>query len=151
VSYGFASAFSEDERKQLALLHLFQGFVDVGTIRMMGRPEADWALDEVRGLTREQGIGLLDRAAEIGLLTALGNGYYSLHPALPWYFRELFERDYTGEKADRAGRAFVEVMGDLGNCYLSKYKSGDRRVFDLLMAEEDDLLVARRLARQHSR
>jgi hypothetical protein len=34
------------------------------------------------GLTHEQGIALLDRAAEVGLLNAHGGGYYSIHPAL---------------------------------------------------------------------
>ena len=38
LSYGFASAFSDDERKQLALLHLFQGFVDVDAIARDGQP-----------------------------------------------------------------------------------------------------------------
>ena len=33
LSYGFEHAFSEDERKQLALLHLFQGFVNVGVLQ----------------------------------------------------------------------------------------------------------------------
>ncbi len=94
LSYGFENAFTETERKQLALLHFFQGFVDVDALRAMGNPEADYCLPEVRGLTREAGIALLDRAAEIGLLTAHGGGYYSIHPALPWYFRSLFEQYY---------------------------------------------------------
>ncbi len=38
LSYGFASAFNDDERKRLALLHLFQGFVDVDALRAMGLP-----------------------------------------------------------------------------------------------------------------
>ena len=37
LSYGFGEAFGEGERKVLALLHLFQGFVDVDALRMMGR------------------------------------------------------------------------------------------------------------------
>ena len=32
------------ERKQLALLHLFQGFVDVDALRAMGDPEGDLCL-----------------------------------------------------------------------------------------------------------
>ena len=32
-------------------------------------PKANWCLPEVRGLTFEAGIALLDRAAEVGLLT----------------------------------------------------------------------------------
>ena len=87
----------------------------------MGNPQAEWALDEVRGLTREQGIALLDRAAEIGLLISHGGGYYGVHPALPWFFRELFARHFAGEKAQRARRAFVEAMGDLGNYYIRQY------------------------------
>ncbi len=62
-------------------------------------------------MTREQGMDLLDRAAELGLLVALGGGYYSVHPALPWYFRDLFARHFAEEKAERARRAFVEAMG----------------------------------------
>ena len=33
LSYGFEHAFTEEERKKLALLHLFQGFVDVDVLR----------------------------------------------------------------------------------------------------------------------
>ncbi len=50
LSYGFAHAFAEDERKVLALLHLFQGFVDVDALRQMGHPDVDYCLPEVRGL-----------------------------------------------------------------------------------------------------
>jgi hypothetical protein len=98
LSYGFVHAFTDDERKLLALLHLFQGFVDVDALRQMGHPNVDYCLPEVRGLTREAGIALLDRAAEVGLLTAHGGGYYSIHPALPWYFKGLFERYYPVTK-----------------------------------------------------
>jgi hypothetical protein len=89
LSYGFDHAFDEDERKILALLHLFQGVVDVDALLMMGAPAGDWSLEAVRGLTRERAIALLDRAAEVGLLAARG-GYYGIHPALPWYFRDQF-------------------------------------------------------------
>ena len=48
----------------------------------MGDPDEDYCLPEVRGLTREAGIALLDRAAEIGLLTSHSGGYFTIHPAL---------------------------------------------------------------------
>jgi hypothetical protein len=108
LSYGFEHAFTEEERKQLALLHLFQGFVDVGVLRLMGAPEAEWCLPDVKGLTREAGIALLDRAAEVGLLTAMGGGHYRIHPALPWYFRQLFEQHYP------VGQAGVPSLGPAG-------------------------------------
>jgi tetratricopeptide (TPR) repeat protein len=151
LSYGFGTAFTADERKVLALLHLFQGFVNVAALRLMGDPEAKWCLAAVRGLTRERGIALLDRAAEIGLLHGHGDGYYGIHPALPWYFRELFAREFPEEVGDAnsARRAFVEAMGVLGNLYHNTYQDGRREVLSAVMAEEDNLLVAWRLARAH--
>jgi tetratricopeptide (TPR) repeat protein len=149
LSYGFGTLFDDDQRRILALLHLFQGFVDVDALRTMGDPASEWCLAAVRGLTRERGIALLDRAAEIGLLTALGDGYYNIHPALPWYFRALFERDFAETTGDAglARRAFVEAIGQLGNLYHSVYTEGRREVLGAIAAEEDNLLAARRLAR----
>jgi len=130
LSYGFEHAFNEEERKQLALLHFFQGFVDVDVLRMMGNPEAPWCLPQVRGLTREAGMALLDRAAEVGLLTAHG-GYYSIHPALPWYFKSLFDQYYAQSpipNIQSPARAFVEAVGELGDYYHNQYGDGNRDV-----------------------
>jgi tetratricopeptide (TPR) repeat protein len=146
LNYGFEHAFNEGERQQLALLHLFQGFVDVDALRLMGNPEAEWSLAEVRGLTRDPGVQLLDRAAEVGLLTAHGGGHYSIHPALPWFFRGLFEERSAEERA-RALRAYVEAVGSLGNYYAERYVRGNREVVGALRAEESNLLHAFALAR----
>jgi tetratricopeptide (TPR) repeat protein len=147
LSYGFDHAFGEDERRILALLHLFQGFVDVDALGMMGDPDAEWCLEAVRGLTREQGIALLDRASEVGLLNGHGGGYYGIHPALPWYFRDLFERYYPGEAGNASRRAFTEAMGVLGNFYHDRFNQGHRGVaLSALAAEEDNLLAAWRIA-----
>ncbi len=113
LAYGFEHAFSEKERRCLALLHLFQGFVDVDVLVFMGQ-EAVWSLPEVRGLSRRQWTSLLDRVAETGLLTAHGSGCYSIHPALPWFFKSLFEMAYSGDRLV-ATRAFVEAVGELGH------------------------------------
>jgi tetratricopeptide (TPR) repeat protein len=163
LAYGFEHAFTDAERKQLALLHLFQGFVDVGALRYMGRPTADSCLPEVRGLTREAAIALLDRAAEVGLLTPLGNGAYSIHPAVPWFFKNLFDLYYAGRSAHpsdeppgrtathslRPVRAFVEAIGELGNFYKMQYEEGRRAAISALAAEEANLLYARNLARRN--
>jgi tetratricopeptide (TPR) repeat protein len=149
LSYGFATAFSAGEQKVLALLHLFQGFVDVDALRIMGEPEAEWCLEAVCGLSREQGITVLDRAAEIGLLERRGGGYYGIHPALPWYFRALFERYFPEDttNADRARRAFVEAIAQLGAFYFVAHEEGNSEVIKAIAAEEDNLLAAWRLAR----
>ena len=147
LGYGFEHAFDEEERRRLALLHLFQGFVDVDALTTMGHPEAPWSLPEVRGLSRDAAVALLDRAAEVGLLERHGGGTYGIHPALPWFFRDLFERFY-GETREAARRAFVEAMGEIGNYYHQQYEYGNRDVIGLLRAEEANLLQACRLARQ---
>ncbi len=123
LAYGFENAFTEDERKQLALLYLFQGFADVDALRFMGNPDEEWCVPEVKDLTREVGIELLDRTAEVGLLSALGRGYYRIHPALPWFFLRLFE-EYYSETPIAAIRAFVGQSGNWGFTMLANTRPG---------------------------
>jgi tetratricopeptide (TPR) repeat protein len=146
LAYGFDKSFTETERKQLALLHLFQAFVQVDSLVLMGDSRLQ-CLPEVKGLRRGVWTALLDQAAEIGLVTSLGGGYYyGIHPALPWFFRSLFERHYS-EKRIAATRAFVEAIGEMGNHYFWQYEGGNRGVIDVLAAEETNLLHALSLAR----
>jgi hypothetical protein len=154
LAYGFQHAFDEEERARLALLHLFQGFVNVAALRAMGHPDVDWSLAPIRGLDRDDWIPLLDRAAEVGLLRAHGGGYYGIHPALPWFFREMFDDRFPSPEAgegpgEGAVRAYVEAVGALGDYYHDQYVDGNRGVVDALGAEEANLLRARRLALRH--
>ena len=71
LAYGFETAFDDKERRRLALLHLFQGVADAGTLAAM-----------VLGGSEDEWRALLNRAAEIGLLARLGDDRYNLHPAL---------------------------------------------------------------------
>jgi hypothetical protein len=146
LSYGFGAAFTEQDRRTLALLHHFQGFVDVDVLTWMGDTSKDWHVPAVVGLTREQAIALLERAAEVGLLAAYVGGYYRIHPALPWFFRQLYQEHYPD---DAPTRAYVEAMGDLGNYYHNQYGAGNRGVIAALKAEEANLMYAWRLAQQH--
>ncbi|MFZ5910326.1 MAG: CHAT domain-containing tetratricopeptide repeat protein [Chloroflexota bacterium] len=161
LSYGFETAFTEEERKILALLHFFQGFVHAATFMYMGFKDNEWHLPELEWLTKDSIGNLLDRASEIGLLTAHGGGYYTIHPALPWFFGELFEQYYPApapQPADdpndqlpitnrqSALRAFVEAIGALGDYYHDQYEDGNREVIAPLRAEEANLLHARALA-----
>jgi tetratricopeptide (TPR) repeat protein len=146
LSYGFNHAFNEEELRQLALLHMFQGFVNVDALVLIGAPEVEWSLPSVLGLSREAGVALLDRAAEVGLLTALGGGYYVIHPALPWFFKALFDQ-YYGDNPTSPIRAYVEAISHLGNYYTEQYERGNREVIGALVAEEENLLHARQLAR----
>jgi hypothetical protein len=117
----------------------------------MGAPDTEWGLPELRGATRESLIELLDQAAEVGLLSSHGSGYYTIHPALPWFFHGLFTGFYNPPSAvpNLQLRAFVKAMGELGNYYHSQYNEGKRDVINALSAKEANLLHARRLARTH--
>lgn len=145
LNCGFENTFSADERKILALLYFFQGFVDVDVLKVMGDPDEDYALPALRNQTREIFIPLLDRAAEVGLLTALGGGCYTIHPALPWFFKGFFEKFFPKDHLPE--RAFVRALGELGEYYLRQYSEGIRDVIALLTREESNFLHARYIAR----
>ncbi|HSN77834.1 MAG TPA: CHAT domain-containing protein [Anaerolineae bacterium] len=182
LDYGFRHAFGQDELPIVALLHLFQGTVHVAALAMMGA--GDYALPELAGKTPEQLTALLDRATEVGLLTQLTDhsslftGYYTIHPALPWYLRQLFDEHYPltptlspqgrGGQSEARGqtlpspsegeglgvrvtplRAWVEAMGELSNYYTEQFVGGNRDVIRPLALEEANLLHARRAARRH--
>ena len=154
LSYGFEQAFNEHERQQLALLHLFQGFVNVDVLCWMGEPDTDWCIPALCGLTRAVGISLLNRAADIGLLTTQESGRYFVHPAVPWYFKSLFDKYYPNtsvfeakeSRATLATRAFVQAMGDFGDYCYRQYDQGKWQVINLLIFEEANLLHARQIS-----
>ena len=98
LRYGYENAFTTKEQKILSLLHLFQGVVSTLTMGFMGYNQNENHLKELEGISPESAQKLLNRATEVGLLTDLGNGYYAIHPALPWFFKGLFAANFP-EKA----------------------------------------------------
>jgi tetratricopeptide (TPR) repeat protein len=135
LDYGLRAAFDPAERACLAPLALFQGFVDAK------------AHARVAGLDREAAGRLLDRAAEIGLLTALGDGYYTIHPALPWHLRHTG----TASLGPEAEAAYTAAIASLGRYWLDRFNQGHAQVISVLAAEEANLLHARQLARAAGR
>lgn len=152
LDYGFRHAFKDDELPIVALLHLFQGTVDVDAFEAMSRV-GEHALPELKGRSKEHLTGLLERAKDTGLLTQIGPAYFTIHPALPWFLRQLFARYYDGQAgrstAQAALRAWVEAIGSLGDYYTEQFIEGNQRVINLLELEEANLLHARRLARRN--
>ncbi len=152
LDYGFRHAFKDDELSIIALLHLFQGTVYVDVLYAMGNVD-DHALPELKGKNKEHLTDLLERAKDTGLLTQIGPAYFIIHPALPWFLRQLFARHYDGQggrsTAQVALRALVEAVGELGEYYQRKFNEGNQGVIDLLELEEVNLLHARRLARRN--
>src|SRR5579859_2900027 len=153
LDYGFEHAFTDPERAQLALLALFQGFVAVDALLIMGNSNLEGGpVAALAGLDRERGIALLDRAAETGLLTIRGHGYYAVHPAIPWHLRRLFEHHY-GPPASPAAQhpihAWTAAISAIGEYWTRRYASGHTDAIGALGAEEDNLLRARQLVRQN--
>ena len=152
LSYGFTHAFTEAERGQLAVLHLFRDTIDADALRLMGDPvtAGDDAVPQLAGLTRDTVIALLDRAAAIGLLSSLGGGYYAIHPALPWYFTTLHTETYgppASPPARQAARAYTHTLAALGDYYARQDGDGAGDPVPALRAEEGNLLHALALAR----
>jgi tetratricopeptide (TPR) repeat protein len=144
LSYGFDQAFTDAERAQLAVLHLFRDTVDADALQLMGDSDiaGEDAVPELAGLDRDTGIELLDRAAGIGLLTSIGGGYYEIHPALPWYFTTMFTTTYgppDAPAASRATRAHARAIGKLGDYYFHQAGEGHAQVIGALRAEEANL------------
>ncbi|HEX8071034.1 MAG TPA: CHAT domain-containing protein [Pyrinomonadaceae bacterium] len=152
LNYGFRHAFQDDELPIIALLHLFQGTVDVDALHWMGGA-VEHALPELKDRSKEQLTSLLERATDTGLLTHLGETWFTIHPALPWFLRQLFTRHYDGQAgrstSQAALRAWVEAVGALGNYYHQQFAEGNHGVINLLGLEEANLLHARRLARRN--
>jgi hypothetical protein len=168
LSYGFENAFTEDERRQLALLHLFQRSISEDALLLMGNLRSkteDYSLLSLRQLDQASCGILLGRASEIGLLTMQAQNRYAIHPALPAFFRTAFDYFYPPVSASNqpssiianpnrvaendqlgATRAFAFAMSTLGEYYRSHYHEGDRTFIAALKAEELNLLSAWRTA-----
>ena len=87
------------------------------------------------------------------MLTHLGGTWYSIHPALPWFLRQVFARHYDGKDgrstAETALRAWVKAMGNLSNYYHGQFADGNREVIHFLELEEANILHCRSVARTH--
>jgi len=145
LSYGFQHAFDDFEREIIALLYFFQGFVHVDVLMCILDPGTPWHIKDLRSPTREEVIKLLNRANEVGLLKVLDGCYCSVHPALPWYFKKLFDHYYKGRE-NEAVKAFVEAVSSFGEYLFKEYSNGNRGAISFLAVEESNLLYAIQLA-----
>ena len=150
LAYGFTHAFTVAEHAQLALLHLFRDFVDIDALRFMGDPDTagDDTVAALAGTDRDTLTALLGRAAELGLLTGHGGGYFGIHPALPWFFTDLYTHHILDP--DAAQRAYTHAYATLGLYYHEQVEQGRAAgTLPALRAEEANLRHALHLARTH--
>jgi hypothetical protein len=133
-------------RQRLGVLGLFQGFVNEDVLTAMS--VADNAPELLHGPGRDDWRRTLGTAAEVGLLRRVGEGYYTVHPALPWFFRDLL-REAFPEHLDALERTFSAVYGAYGYQLSQMFQTNAQSAVTLLRAEEGNLRHALRLARQH--
>jgi tetratricopeptide (TPR) repeat protein len=167
LEYGWTKESFRENWRILALLHLFQGWVNVVTVRTMGNPQQSWGLATVRDLSLEEGIAFLNQAAEAGLLLRIPvtekanqlDGLYIAHPALPWFLKPWFDQAYPDQPTDdlatnvsmrmAAIRAFTHAVGELGEFLHQQYSRGQPSAVADLFAEHDNLRYAWEFARTH--
>lgn len=110
--------------------------------------QVDGAPDMLKGLGRDEWIRMLDVAAEVGLLRRVGKGYYTVHPALPWFFYDLLREALPGH-LDWLEKTFSKVYGGYGDYLSDMFQTNAQIAMSLLSAEEGNLIYSLQLARRH--
>jgi hypothetical protein len=107
VRYSFHRLDSADQDRLPALV-FFVGVADARVLALLSEQKDVPA--RFAGIDRTGWEATLDRASRAGLVTALSDGVYQIHPALPGYLTSLWIR--------RAASAFVNEYGAAGSAYL---------------------------------
>jgi len=125
ITYSIAHLDPAD-RRLLTAVCLFHGVVVAGMLGMFSSVEQ--APQRFRGIDPERWVTLLDRAAHVGLLTALGEGVYGIHPALPAHLASQWRAEepdaYSSQRA-AAEQALLHAHTALGVKLFEMIRTGD--------------------------
>ncbi|MDJ0705470.1 MAG: tetratricopeptide repeat protein [Leptolyngbyaceae cyanobacterium MO_188.B28] len=99
-------------------------------------------------LQKSDWLGLLDEAAEAGILEHLGETYYNIHPALPWYLRQQLSAHHPDDKIRDLEKKWVLFYAGLADNYRQKLIDEAELATNILLIEESNLLTTLRLAEQ---
>jgi tetratricopeptide (TPR) repeat protein len=145
LNYGLAHAFTEDERKAIALLHLFQGHVNRAVFQSMGT--GPQPIPEVEQCDDRKIVKIFETARELGILESPGSQAYRIHPAVPWFFREAFDKYFAGREAE-CRRQFCLAVGMAGVQISQAFNHSAPWAAAALSLEEANLRYALKLAIQ---
>ncbi|MGC4046160.1 MAG: tetratricopeptide repeat protein [Armatimonas sp.] len=136
LTYRF-NALPEADVARLSVLGLFQGFVNAQVLTLLSAQEN--APIELRGASIEEWIGILSSATEIGLGDVVGSVYFTIHPALPWFFQESLIKIY-GDSLQELRYCFVSVFSEYALWISNQFENHTQFSVTLLNAEETNML-----------
>ncbi|MEU8530065.1 MULTISPECIES: CHAT domain-containing tetratricopeptide repeat protein [Streptomyces] len=128
IAYSFTHLPAADQHA-LTALSLLHGVADADVLGAFSSV-AD-VPEPFRGHTPAVWQGVLDRAAEVGLLTPLGARMYRIHPALPAYLTAHWRSHALGAYADQrtaATRAMIDAYAAFGLWLTREINSGDAAI-----------------------
>jgi tetratricopeptide (TPR) repeat protein len=152
LDYSFAK-LSERARRHLPFLALFSERVDAHWLHTFSSNPDDedgQAYRAVFGenLQKADWLGLLNEAAEAGILEHLDSTIYKIHPALPWYLRKRLSQQHAAQEVSELEKKLLVVYSLLADNYREKLISNAELAMFGLQVEEPNLLQYLRLAQQ---
>jgi tetratricopeptide (TPR) repeat protein len=152
LDYSFAN-LSERARRHLPFLALFSERVDADWLHALSsNPDDSYgqAYQAFFGenLQKADWLGLLNEAAEAGILEHLDSTIYKIHPALPWYLRQRLSQQHAAQEVSELEKKLLVFYALLANNYRKALISNAELASIVLRVEEPNLLQNLRLAEQ---
>lgn len=116
------------DRRLLPAVGLFDSFVVAEMLSVLSKIRT--APQRFQNVDSDKWTAVLDRAAHVGLLTTLGNGIYSIHPALPAYLASLWRAEDPEERAT-AERALLDAYAAFAAMLHDQSRASDYQVIGL--------------------
>ncbi len=152
LDYSFAK-LSKRARRHLPFLALFSERVNADWLHVFSNtPDNEFgqAYQAVFGenLQKADWLGLLNAAAEAGILEHLDSTIYKIHPALPWYLRQRLSEQHAAQEVSVLEKKLLVFYTGLAMNYREELINNAEMASFVLRVEEPNLLQNLRLAEQ---
>lgn len=145
IRYSIERGFSLGDRRILALLYKFQGFVNAIVISVMTRAAGSPLVEWGEGWEHDEIVRVLEQGRRIGLLTRVTDEAFLVHPLLPQVLRPEFDSLY-GDIESTIEKLFCESIAGGAAFLMRMRQQGEMGAITALRFEEPNLLVALDLA-----
>jgi len=152
LDYSFTK-LSDSARRHLSFLGLFSQQVNANLFSFLAsNPEDEQGLtyQAVFGenLQKADWVRLLNEAAAAGIVEHLGETYYKIHPALPWYLRQQLTKQYSTQEVRELEKKLLVFYAGLANTLREQLVGNAEPATFFLQVEESNLLQQLRFAEQ---